>query len=157
MTNEKSNTADRELVFTRLLDAPIELVWDVWTKPEHIKQWWGPDGYNTTVAKMDVRPGGEWELTILNPDDPLDHHHLCNFIEVVKHKKIVYEQHTDFIYTATVEFESLGDKTFLTWRMLFETKEYMEHVAESLGVRVSLQQTGEKLENYLSQYRLITG
>ena len=50
MPNEKSNTADRELRISRLLNAPIELVWKVWTDPDHIKKWWGPNGFTNTIT-----------------------------------------------------------------------------------------------------------
>ena len=59
MEKQKNNTADRELLLTRILDAPIELVWEVWTKPEHIALWWGPDGFTNTIEEMDVQPDGE--------------------------------------------------------------------------------------------------
>jgi uncharacterized protein YndB with AHSA1/START domain len=42
----------------RIVKAPIDLVWKVWTSPEHIKHWWGPAGFTNTISEMDVRPGG---------------------------------------------------------------------------------------------------
>jgi uncharacterized protein YndB with AHSA1/START domain len=53
-----SSEADREIVITRVFDAPRDLVWRVWTQPEHIAQWWGPRGFSTTVTAMDLRVGG---------------------------------------------------------------------------------------------------
>ncbi len=44
MENVKNDTRDRELIITRKINAPVELVWEVWTKPEHIANWWGPEG-----------------------------------------------------------------------------------------------------------------
>ncbi|HVV07103.1 MAG TPA: SRPBCC domain-containing protein, partial [Puia sp.] len=64
MENKKSNTQDRELLITRQLDAPIDLVWEAWTSPEHIANWWGPNGFTNTITKMDLRPGGEWDLVM---------------------------------------------------------------------------------------------
>ena len=52
--------ADRQIVITRVFDAPRELVWKVWTQPEHVARWWGPRGFTTTVTEMDLRPGGKW-------------------------------------------------------------------------------------------------
>src|SRR5437762_5468671 len=68
MQTEKDNTADREINISRLLHAPIELVWEVWTNPEHIKNWWGPNGFTNTITKMEVEPGGEWDLVMHGPD-----------------------------------------------------------------------------------------
>jgi uncharacterized protein YndB with AHSA1/START domain len=57
MATEKNNTntADRELSVSRLLNAPIELVWEVFTKPEHIKNWWGPNGFTNTIDRCTAR------------------------------------------------------------------------------------------------------
>ena len=63
MRNKKSSTQDRELLITRLLDAPVDPVWEAWTNPEHIASWWGPNGFSTTITRMDLRPGGEWDQT----------------------------------------------------------------------------------------------
>jgi uncharacterized protein YndB with AHSA1/START domain len=150
MQNEKNNTAERELSFSRLLDAPIELVWDVWTNPEHIEHWWGPDGYYSMVTKMEARAGGEWDLIMIGSDG-ISHHHQCVYMEVVKHKKIVYVQHTHFKYIATIEFEKRDDKTLLTWTMLFESKKYLEQVAKTIGVVNGFKQHNKRMVNYLSQ------
>ena len=60
MTNEKSKTADREIKISREFDAPIELVWEVWTNPDHIKNWWGPNGFTNTISRMDIKKEGEY-------------------------------------------------------------------------------------------------
>ena len=51
-----AETAEREIVITRVFDAPRELVWQAWTDPEHVVRWWGPKGFTTTIETMDVRP-----------------------------------------------------------------------------------------------------
>jgi uncharacterized protein YndB with AHSA1/START domain len=88
MGNERSKPTDRELIFSRLLDAPIKLVWEVWTKPEVIKLWWGPADFKNTIKTMDVRPGGRWDLTMHSPAG-IDYDIKAIFKEIVKHKKIV--------------------------------------------------------------------
>jgi uncharacterized protein YndB with AHSA1/START domain len=65
MAAKQNSTADRELLISRLLDAPIKLVWEVWTNPDHIKNWWGPNGFTNTIHLMDVKVGGEWDLAML--------------------------------------------------------------------------------------------
>jgi uncharacterized protein YndB with AHSA1/START domain len=57
-----------DLVFERTFDAPRELVWKAFTDPELIPRWWGPNGTTTTVAEMDVRPGGSWRYISRAPD-----------------------------------------------------------------------------------------
>ena len=56
------------MVGTRLLDAPRELVWSVWTDPKHLAQWWGPDGFRTTTSAFDFKPGGVWRFVMHGPD-----------------------------------------------------------------------------------------
>ena len=63
----ENNTADRELRISRVLNAPIELVWEVWTDPEHLKQWWGPDGFTNTITKMEMRKGRRVESCDARP------------------------------------------------------------------------------------------
>ena len=61
MAERKENSnefAGRELSINRLLNAPVELVWEVFINPEHIKNWWGPNGFTNTIHKMEVKPGG---------------------------------------------------------------------------------------------------
>jgi len=64
----ESPTADREITATRIFNAPRELVFDLWTTPEHLGQWWGPRGFTTTTHAMDMRPGGEWRFVMHGPD-----------------------------------------------------------------------------------------
>lgn len=61
--------SDREVVITRVVDAPRELVWKVWTSPEHIRQWMsGRKGWTMPVCEMDLRPGGKWRYVWRMPD-----------------------------------------------------------------------------------------
>src|SRR5580698_9206736 len=119
---EKNNTADRELTISRLLNAPISLVWEVWTNPEHIKNWWGPEGFTNTIHLMDIKKDGEWNLTMHGPDGR-DYKNKSIFREIVKHSRIVYEHMSAPKFLTTIEFESRGEKTFIKWHMLFESKE----------------------------------
>ena len=148
MPNEKNNTAERELRFSRLLDAPIKTVWKVWTDPRHVKLWWGPDGFSNTIHKMEVRSGGEWHLTMYGPDGK-SYEIRSVFREIVKYKRIVYEQRGNFNCIATIEFESRNDKTFLEWTMLFESREYLIHSAKTFSVDTGLKQNAERLVSYL--------
>ena len=149
MQSEKNNTADRELLLSRLLDAPIELVWEVWTDAGHIGNWWGPDGFSNTISKMDLRPGGEWKLVMHGPDGT-DYKNKSVFREIVKHKKIVYEHISAPKFIATIQFEKKGDKTLLTWHMLFESKESFLQTVKTFKADEGLKQNLEKLKRYLA-------
>ncbi len=60
--------ADRQLVITRIIDAPRELVFQAWTEPAHLVRWWGPHGFTTPVCEMDVRLGGTFRITMRSPE-----------------------------------------------------------------------------------------
>ena len=66
--SETTAAAEREISITRLFDAPRELVFEAWTDPEQVVQWWGPHGFTTTIHEMDVRPGGVWRFIMHGPD-----------------------------------------------------------------------------------------
>ena len=60
--------ADRVLSITRTFAAPRELVFKVWTQPEHLARWWGPKGFSTPTCQMDARPGGDYRAVIRSPE-----------------------------------------------------------------------------------------
>src|SRR4051794_34340238 len=61
-------SGDREIVATRIFEAPRELVFTMWTDREHVAKWWGPRGFTNTIHEMDVRPGGTWRFVMHGPD-----------------------------------------------------------------------------------------
>jgi uncharacterized protein YndB with AHSA1/START domain len=150
------DTSDREVLLTRVFDAPRELVWDAFIDPQQVVQWWGPNGFTTTIHEMDVRPGGVWRHTMHGPDGtkyPND----CVFLELVKPERIVYSQgwtkagdhRADFLVTWT--FEEQGAGTKLTLRMVFPTKAICEEVAKTYGVVEGGKQTLERFAQYLTK------
>lgn len=149
MENAKNNTKDRELLMSRSINAPVELVWEVFTQPEHVANWWGPNGFTNTITKMDIRPGGEWDLVMHGPDGT-DYKNKSVFTEVVKHKKLVYEHVSYPKFVATISFEEKGDTTYLTWHMLFESADLYLQVVKTFGADEGLKQNLEKLGKYLA-------
>jgi uncharacterized protein YndB with AHSA1/START domain len=148
MENTKTSTKDREIVISRKLNAPVELVWEVWTKPEHIANWWGPDGFTNTITTMDVIPGGEWNLVMHGPDGT-DYKNKSIFKEIVLYKKIVYEHISYPLFVATIDFEEQGEQTIINWRMLFESAEDLIKVVKTFKADEGLKQNINKLNLYL--------
>ncbi|MDO3626366.1 SRPBCC family protein [Mucilaginibacter sp. BT774] len=144
----ESNTNDRELIITRTLNAPVELVWEAWTKPEHIANWWGPDGFTNTISKMDIRSGGEWDLVMHGPDGT-DYKNKSIFREVIPLKMLVYEHITGPHFVATIIFEQQDEQTHLKWHMLFDTREQLIQVVKTFKADEGLKQNVEKLVVYL--------
>lgn len=148
-TMEKASAEKREMRITRLLNAPVELVWEVWTKPEHLVNWWGPNGFTTTIQQMNVKEGEEWRLTMHGPDGT-NYPNRSIFKEVVPFEKIVFE-HFNPHFITTVVFTSKDGQTEIDWRMLFDTEELLETVVKAHKADEGLKQNVEKLEHYLLQ------
>ena len=87
--NNFKSTKTRELTITRLFDAPRELVFDAWTKPEHLAQWFGPRGFSISHCELDARPGGKLRIVMRAPDDS-DCPMIGVFSEVVRPTRLVY-------------------------------------------------------------------
>jgi uncharacterized protein YndB with AHSA1/START domain len=78
-----------DLILERTLDAPLELVWEAYTNPEHIKQWFAPKPYQVTQAELDLRPGGIFHFRMEGPDNFLQDGNGC-VLEVLPHEKFVW-------------------------------------------------------------------
>ena len=150
------DTSDRELILSRVFDAPRELVWDAWTDPKQVVQWWGPNGFTTTIEVMDVRPGGEWRHVMHGPNAWTTRNELV-FLEVVRPERIVYSNKwtkkgdPGAQFEATWTFEAQGDKTKVTLHMVFPSAEVRKHVVEVYRVIEGGQQTLGRLAEFLAK------
>jgi uncharacterized protein YndB with AHSA1/START domain len=97
MSNDKPSKASkkRDLVFTRVFDAPVELVWKAWVEPERVKQWWGPERFTCPVAKIDFREGGTSLVCMRAPKEfgGQDMYNTWTYQKIVPMKRFVYILH----------------------------------------------------------------
>lgn len=119
--------AANELRITRVYDAPVSLVWDAWTREEHVGQWWGPRGFSLTTHSKDLRPGGTWVYTMHGPDGK-DWPNFTRYHEVEPRAKLVYDHGASDadakpMFRVTALFRDLGGKTELDMRMVLATAE----------------------------------
>jgi uncharacterized protein YndB with AHSA1/START domain len=127
MATSDANTAEREIVIERTVNAPRELVWRAWTEADQIAAWWGPNGFTTTIHEMDVAVGGVWRFMMHGPDGT-DYPNKVVYREIVKPERLVYD-HTDDRdppsqqFQTTVTFAAHGRKTKVTLRALFASAE----------------------------------
>jgi len=152
MNETENSVASREIVITRVFDAPRELVFEAWTDPKHVAQWWGPQGFTSTVHEMDVRPGGVWTLTMRGPDGT-DYPSRIAFSEVVRPERLVYwhgDDNDPQQFHVTITFEEEGDKTTLTMRSLFPTAAARDFVVEKFGAIEGGKQTLGRLAEHLT-------
>lgn len=148
MAKGTNPSSKRELSISRLLNAPRELVWEVWTNPEHIQHWWGPTGFTNSISKMEVKPGGEWEFIMHGPDG-IDYKNKHVYKEIIKPEKIVLEHVTGPKFTMTVTFEEQGDKTLVKIHSLFESAEQLQEVIKVFKADEGMKQNVDRLEAYI--------
>jgi uncharacterized protein YndB with AHSA1/START domain len=115
-----SATADRELVVTRVIDAPRRLVFKAWTQPEHVARWWGPQGFTTIHCEMDIRVGGTYRCGMRSPQGT-EHWKHGVYREIVEPERIVFtfawenaDGNPGHELLTTVTFAEQGAKTKLT-------------------------------------------
>lgn len=116
-------TSDRELVLTRIINAPRERVYQAWTDPELLKQWFAPKPFTTPVVKMDVRPGGA-NLIVMRGPDGNEFPNRGVYLEVVPNERLVFtDAYTEAwqpsekpFMTVVLTFEDVGGKTKYTAR-----------------------------------------
>ena len=154
-TDRVASTADREIVISRDFDAPRELVWEAWTTPEHVVQWWGPRGFTTTIETMDVRPGGVWKHVMHGPDGT-DYPNKSMFTEVVKAERIAYSHGggrtgaRGVSFEATWTFDALDrGATSVTLRQIFRTAKERDRIVKEYGAIEGGRQTLERLDEHL--------
>ncbi len=152
---EATATSDREIVVTRVFEAPRELVFEAWTDPDQVVQWWGPHGFTTTIHEIDVRPGGLWRFVMHGPDGT-DYDNKVVFVEVVKPERLVYnhgggEETATEQFHVTVTFAEEDGKTRLTLRMVFGSAAERDHMIEQYGALEGANQTLERLAEHLAK------
>ena len=150
VANAAAVNDERQLMGTRVFDAPRELVWKMWTDPQHIEQWWGPRGFRNTIHEMDVRPGGHWRFVMHGPDGT-DYQNHSIYVEVVEPERIVYDHVSGPLFRATATFEDLGGKTRVTMSSVFETAELRRKVVEQFGAETGMQQNLDRLVEYVKR------
>ncbi len=150
-----SATADREIVVSRVVDAPREMVWKAWADPEQVVRWWGPHGFTSTTETRDLRPGGVWKHVMRGPDGR-QYPNRSVFTEVAEPERVAYS-HTGrtkgrrgVAFEAVWTFEALNrHETRVTIRSVFPSAGDRERVASEYGAIEGAKQTLERLAEHL--------
>jgi uncharacterized protein YndB with AHSA1/START domain len=137
-TAQASPVAERELVLTRLIDAPRAAVYRCWTEPELLKQWFAPKPFTTPVAELDVRPGGS-NLIVMKGPDGVEMPNPGVYLEVVPNEKLVFTN----AYTRAWE---PSEKPFMTVVLTFEDEDgKTRYTARALHWTVADRQAHEQM------------
>ena len=127
--------SDREIVLTRLFDAPRRLVFEAMTKPEHVKRWWGilDDRYSVPICEIDLRPGGRWRFVGHGPHGEAAFYGV--YREVAPPERVVFTEifaaFPDVESTVTAVLTEEGGKTRLTATCVYPTKDVRDGVLNS--------------------------
>ena len=122
---------DREIVLSRVYEAPRELVFAAWTKEEHLTKWFGPKGFTTKTHECDVRIGGRWRFDMIGPDGKVWDNRMV-FLEIKAPSLLVLDHGSDKDdderrFRVTITFDEQSDKkTVVTMRQLHPTKEHRD-------------------------------
>jgi len=157
-TGKMADQEDTELTFSRIYDAPRELVFKAFSEPGQISQWWPPKGWAMPVCSIDFRPGGEWRYCFRNAAGE-EHWSRAVYHKIIPQQLIVYSD--EFIdaqgniitglpsKTVTVTFDDLDGKTRLTVMVLLATAADRQKLVE-MGFIRGFTETLGNLERYLS-------
>jgi uncharacterized protein YndB with AHSA1/START domain len=147
--------SDLELETSRVLNAPRELVFDAYTRREHVREWWGQKDSTLPVCEIDLRPGGAWRF-VEHAADGNEYPFKGEFLEVSPPERLV----NTFIFdvepfnaraaVVTITFEDLGARTRVTEHMRFETKDDRDGMLQS-GMEEGAAQSYERLDALLAR------
>jgi uncharacterized protein YndB with AHSA1/START domain len=114
---------DCQVLSSRLVDAPVDLVFRAWTDPVHLQKWWGPAGFTNTFNEFDLRPGGKWSFVMHGPDKG-HYKNECVFIKIERPVLVCWYRVSKPLFKVAATFEELNpDKTMIRFRMLFDSVE----------------------------------
>jgi uncharacterized protein YndB with AHSA1/START domain len=145
---------DREIVVTRVFDAPRRLVFDAYTKPELIKQWLiGPDGWSMPICETDLRPGGKYRYVWRNDTDGSEMGMGGVYREVAPPERIVATELFDEAWypgeaVDTIVLTEQGGKTTLTQTILYNSRETRDAVLKS-PMQTGMAASYDRLEKFL--------
>ena len=150
----RSATAEREIVITRVISAPPELVFEAFTEVRHLSRWWGPDGFTTTTRAFEFRVEGEWDFVMHGPDGT-DYQEWITWTEIAPPERIVLlhgESRGDpNAFESVLTFAPEGEATRIEMRTVFPTRELRDEVVEKYHVIERGQQTLDGLAAYIDE------
>ena len=142
---------DREVVITRVFDAPRRIVWDAWTKTEHVPQWMiGPDGWSMPVCEIDLRVGGGWRF-VWRKANATEMEMRGTYIEVAPPERLVHTEAWGPEWpetTNTLVLSEENGRTTTVLTVLYPSKEARD-AALATGMKSGTEESYERLEEYL--------
>jgi uncharacterized protein YndB with AHSA1/START domain len=146
-------TAEREIVISRVVNAPLGLVFEAFTEARHLSRWWGPDGFTTTTRAFEVRVGGEWDFVMHAPDGT-DYQEWISWTAITPPERIEL-LHGEFrgdpnAFESVLTFAPDGVATRIEMRTVFPTTELRDEAVEQHHAIEGGQQTLSNLAAYVT-------
>jgi uncharacterized protein YndB with AHSA1/START domain len=142
--------SDREIVMTRVFDAPRDLVFEAHTSCEHMSNWWGPRKYDIASCEIDFRPGGKWRIVHRAPGEEYGFH--GEFREIVPPERITwtfeFEGAPGQVSVETLTLEEHDGKTTITATSVYDSVEARDAMIES-GMESGAAESYDRLDEYL--------
>jgi uncharacterized protein YndB with AHSA1/START domain len=144
----------RSIIGSRVFNAPRDLVFAAFSDPEHLAQWWGPDGFTLTTIAFDFRVGGVWRFVMHGPDGR-DYQNRVTYDDIVPPQRIAYhhgggDDVEPVQFTTTVTFEEIGKgQTRIVWHGTFPTAAERARVIKEYGADKGLVQTMARLAEHV--------
>lgn len=157
LASRAEQPSPREVVFSRVLDAPRELVWRMWSELQHVHEWYGPEGFTTTTYEFDFAPGGVWRHTMHGPDGT-DYPTCITYREIDPPSRLVYDNGWELTdapldFRVVVTLEAIGNRTAISIHMTFESAEALRVAVERYGVMDGGSQTLDRMARTLGRAR----
>src|SRR3954463_15013158 len=147
-------TATRDIVISRVIDAPRQLVFEAFTGVRHLSRWWGPEGFTTTTRSFEFRVGGEWDFVMHGPDGT-DYQEWITWREIVAPERIALlhgESRDDpNAFESVLTFEPAGEQTRIVMRTVFPTKQLRDEAVERYHAIEGGEQTLSNLAVYVAE------
>jgi len=130
VADQAAELAERADFRQRIIDAPIEQVFDAIRDPQRLARWWGPNGFSSTFDTFDFRVGGDWRFTMHGADGK-DYPNTNRFVEIADNRRVVIEHLSDeHHFTLTLNLSRDGERTKVGWYQRFDTIEHYREIAE---------------------------
>lgn len=121
-------SSEKEIFSSRTLNCPVEVVYEAFANVNHLKHWWGPEGFTNTIHEFDLRPGGKWILAMHGPDIG-NYENSSVFTNVVPFELVSWKRNSKPLFDMEIAFEKLDDEnTLISFRMIFESNEECEKI-----------------------------
>lgn len=147
--------SNHEMLYTRIYDAPRELVWKAWSEPERLAKWFGPNGFSITTHEMQFKEGGFWKFTMHGPDGR-NYKNKIHYLEIKAPERIVNkhagEGSDDVVnFQTIITFEAISkNETKVSMRQIFNSPEDLKFVIDNYHADKGALENIQRLADYIA-------